>query len=385
MSTTTIPLQVRLALVARAGGRCQYPGCNKRVDVDFLTGRRSTAGVFAHIVADEPAGPRGDFARSKELAASIDNLMVLCRDCHHRVDVAEVAEHPEERLLAFKRDHEDRVERLLAVDGALRTRLLVLTAPVGGRPVRVDMNDIHRAALPWYPVGKPHVVDLASLTIRDHEPRYWTTLEEELTRHIREALRPAGEASVPWSVFALAPIPLLMVLGRELGDIAPASVFQKHRVPDTWCWQPGSGSEVGFDVHAPTVPCSSNEVALVLSVSGVVLRDAVAAAVGESTTVWEIAARAPDVHYVRAAAQLGEFSTVFRSTLSRIREATGPDVVVHLLPAVPNSVAVECGRRLLPKVDPRLVVYDYNHETQGFSRTLTLLPGPQRFGAPEAG
>lgn len=375
MSKTSIPLAVKLALVARAAGRCQYPGCNKRVDVDFLTGRRATAGIFAHIVADEPGGPRGDVVRSPALARSIDNLMLLCRDCHHRVDVAEVAAHPESVLLDFKQRHEERVERLLTIDGSLRTRLLVVTAPIGQRPVRVDLDDISRAALPRYPAGKSIVIDLAGLAVRDHEPRYWLTLEEEVVRHTREVLRSAGDAAVPWSIFALAPIPLLMVLGREVGDIVPATVFQKHREPDTWTWQPAGGIALPFDVKSPPAhlqPCQ--DVALALSVSGVVSHEAVARAVGASTPVWEIVARTPGVACIRAASDLAEFSAIFRATLGLIRDAAGAGVVVHIFPAVPNSVAVECGRRLLPKVDPRMEVYDFNHRVGGFVHALTLLP-----------
>jgi hypothetical protein len=38
------------------------------------------------------------------------------------------------------------------------------------------------------------------------------------------------------SVFALAPEPLLIDLGRLLGDIVPADVHQLHREPKGWRW-----------------------------------------------------------------------------------------------------------------------------------------------------
>lgn len=45
---------------------------------------------------------------------------------------------------------------------------------------------------------------------------------------------------------------------------------------------------------------------------------------------------------------------------------------IHLFPAVPAPVAVLCGRELLPKVDPALLVYDSNKKTNGFQPILRV-------------
>jgi hypothetical protein len=50
------------------------------------------------------------------------------------------------------------------------------------------------------------------------------------------------------SVFALAPIPLLIWLGYRLGDIQPVEVFPKRR--DTQGWEfSDSGDDLGFHVQ----------------------------------------------------------------------------------------------------------------------------------------
>ncbi len=222
MSTTSIPAKVKLALVGRAGGRCQYPGCNKRLDVDELTAKRMNRSVFAHIVADEPGGPRGDAVRSPLLKASIDNLMLLCLDHHKLVDVDELDEHPEELLQRFKREHEDRVINLLEIQPNLRTKLLLLKANIGARTVVVAPEDARRAVLPLYPVPSEFLIDLTQTAVRDDEPSFWSRNAEEIVRQVGDGLRPTTTNPTPTnlSVFALAPIPLLMVLGRALGDIA---------------------------------------------------------------------------------------------------------------------------------------------------------------------
>jgi SMODS-associated and fused to various effectors sensor domain len=45
---------------------------------------------------------------------------------------------------------------------------------------------------------------------------------------------------------------------------------------------------------------------------------------------------------------------------------------INLFPAVPAPIAVLCGRELLPKVHPRLRVYDYNKNNGGFTFALEV-------------
>ncbi len=60
MSRTTLSVKTRLLVWVRAGGRCEYPGCNKLLLRDDLTATEMNRSYFAHIVADSPDGPRGD-------------------------------------------------------------------------------------------------------------------------------------------------------------------------------------------------------------------------------------------------------------------------------------------------------------------------------------
>lgn len=70
---------VRRDLWIAAGGRCEFRGCCKPVDRDFLTKKaKSVVGEFAHIIADSPAGARGVAGLSEKLAADPSNLMLAC-------------------------------------------------------------------------------------------------------------------------------------------------------------------------------------------------------------------------------------------------------------------------------------------------------------------
>ena len=52
MAKTTIPSKTQNALWARAGGRCQYRGCNDLLVGDLKQRRTWTYGFITRVVAD---------------------------------------------------------------------------------------------------------------------------------------------------------------------------------------------------------------------------------------------------------------------------------------------------------------------------------------------
>jgi hypothetical protein len=115
VAQTTIPSRIELELWVKAGGRCQYDGCNEALLIDPLTLKRMNRAYKAHIIADSPNGPRGDQDLSAELAKDIDNLMLLCDPCHRRIDREDVSGHSSERLRLMKRRHEERISRVVSI------------------------------------------------------------------------------------------------------------------------------------------------------------------------------------------------------------------------------------------------------------------------------
>jgi len=80
----------------------------------------------------------------------------------------------------------------------------------------------------------------------------------------------------------------------------------------------------------------------------------------------------PDRNFLRAKEQLELFRNEWSRLLADIRAAHGEHCTIHLFPAVPCAVAVEIGRALLPKSDPRVLVYNHNRSRDGFSLALTV-------------
>ena len=58
--------------------------------------------------------------------------------------------------------------------------------------------------------------------------------------------------------------------------------------------------------------------------------------------------------------------------MDRIKVRHGQDVLLHVFPAVPVSIAVEVGRVWMPKVDLPLCIYDQNRKLGGFTKALVF-------------
>lgn len=372
--TNTLSELSRRVLWARAAGRCQYSGCNKSLIGDLVSGAEDrNFGFVAHIVAATPAGPRGDAVRSSQLADHVSNLMLLCHVHHKLIDVDAVDEHPEDRLLAMKAAHEVRIEIVSAIAEDRASHVLRYAADIGSHQSLVAYEDISVAMLPTrYPAeGRRTIdIDLRGLDRRDHEAEFWTIQRDNLQSQFAKKVAERIEARhlKHLSVFALAPQPLLIELGRLLGDIVPADVHQLHREPRGWCWAE-DGDPIAFHVRQPDRP--SRSVALVLALSATVKDERVVDVLGSDVSIWAIEALSPHNDVMRRRTDLAEFRRLLRSTFNAIKATHGEDAVIHLFPALPVSAAVEVGRAWMPKADLPMVIYDQNRR-QGFVRTFSI-------------
>src|SRR5882724_9224696 len=76
----------RLLLFVRAGGRCEFDGCPRYLMEHPVTLTEGNFAQVAHVVAFRRDGPRGRVrSRPKDIHA-LQNLMLLCPQCHKLID-----------------------------------------------------------------------------------------------------------------------------------------------------------------------------------------------------------------------------------------------------------------------------------------------------------
>lgn len=370
-----IPPAVRAQLWVVAGGRCQFRSCNKPLDRSVLTQQKLFMGQHAHIIGDSAKGPRGDAVLSKKLAHDVGNIMLTCRDCHWTIDRLE-SDYSVDALREMKRLHEERIQMLYDIVDSKQSVPLILRHPIRGHVPQFTTQDTQAAILAnsgfsQMPSVSAVNLDYRTRPAREDDPQYWTELVRQLETDYNAQLHHVSHRGAPEhiSVFAFAPIPLLMQLGALVGNKAPASVYQWSRDTESWKFRPERISErqaCGFD-DVPPADADNDELAVLMSFSGEVDRVAASQALPGRPFV-RFGIPAPSPNFVEDAEDIRHFRNQAVALLAAIRNAGYRKV--HILPATPLSLAVEFGRQLLPKADPPMEIWDYQ---QGwFVHTLRL-------------
>jgi hypothetical protein len=374
MSVSCIPDSVKLRLWGKAAGRCQYDGCNKPLWRDDLTKAEFNTAYIAHVVADSVDGPRGHATRSKLLASDISNLMLMCDEHHRLIDKGDVAGHPEDRLLAMKAQHEQRIETLGEITGNKQSHVVLYGANIGAQGSPLSLREAAIGMVPArYPASQqPISLGLGNSSFEDRTPEFWQFEGMQVRNMVAQQIRPrikSGEVT-HLSVFALAPQPLLMLLGSELSDIPFAEACQRRKEPQSWKWEE---EPLSFDltVIAPTKP-KKGDAALVFALSATVTDERVTSVLGDDIPIWRVTIPKPDNDFVRSRAQTEAFRKTMRPLLDQIKAAHGEKATIHVFPAMPVSLAVDFGRVLNAKSDLPLIVYDENKKLGGFVKALGI-------------
>jgi hypothetical protein len=374
VSITNISPKVRNLLWAKSAGRCEFNGCNKPLWRDGLTQIEMNFADVAHIIGDSPDGPRGDIILSDEYCNDVSNIMLMCLD-HHRMIDQITRVYSDDVLRQMKEIHEERIERLTEIKPDKTSHVIIYKGIIGEHQPKIDFRDTWSAMAPeWYPFSKYSVeLGLQNSAFQDSEKDYWQFEEKNLERQFDAKVRPLIEKDGErnhFSIFAFAPQPLIIKLGTLFSDIYPAEVYQLHREPQTWEWQPGP--EV-FEYKVEEPKSNQGFVALNLSLSATIESERIKSIFGDQGySEWKMTIENPNNDYLRSRAQLQMFRVEFRSFLDRIKARHGEGAVIHVFPAVPVSVAVEIGRVWQPKADLPMVIYDQNRKAGGFSQTLII-------------
>ena len=373
MSVSNISDKNKYLLWVNSGGRCQYRGCNKSLREDILTKRNFNQAYIAHIIADVPGGPRGDATRSPLLADNITNLMLLC-DTHHRlIDKEDVAGHTETLLLAMKKEHEDRIKIATDIAPNMHSHILTYKANVGAFTPEMSYQTVSQYLSPKY---YPAIADTIDLSLsnsiqRDRDAAFWTTevanLEAQFNRKLFQNYT-KGEIK-HLSVFAFAPIPLLVKLGTLINDIYTCQINQKVRNPDTWKLNDDT-TEVKYTVVEPTN--NHKTVALNISLSASITNDRITEVLGDECDIYTITIDNPFNDYLKSKRHLEDFSITIRQLLNKVKAQYGEKTPLHIFPAMPIAKAVELGRVWMPKADMPLFLYDQNTANGGFTKAIEI-------------
>lgn len=363
----------RLLLTVRAGGRCEFDDHNEYLLQHPFTLTAGNFAQIAHIVAFRPDGPRGSSVLRPAYINDVSNLMLLCPQCHKLID-----DHPDQYpvfvLQKYKEAHEDRILHVTSLGPDKKTTVVQLKARIAGQTIAIPVAQVTKAVAPRYPTdAKGHMIDLTAINAEGK------AFIEEAARCVKQKVERLYEPGMDVhetrhiSLFALAPIPLLIYLGSQLSNKVPVDVYQRHRDTEDWVWK-DSGTPAEYRFEKIREGRGQGQIALILSLSGKIKPEALPSAIDATFTVYELtlANMEPNPTYLRQRDDLTRFKDAYQAALRTIARECGQCDAIHLFPAVPAPVAVSCGREIFPKVDPKLVVYDYDKRQGGFTPIIEV-------------
>jgi hypothetical protein len=367
-----IPAATERLLWGVAAGRCEFEGCNKALYRHEVTGENDNYAEKAHIHAVSPGGARF-LADNEESCNNLENLMLVCPQCHVTIDRNEEKYTPE-ILFRMKHKHEERIYKLTGIAAEMQSHMVYYTANIAGTPAVVNDGDAKNAlALSGrYPTdGSPINLSQSGSLVVDNENGFFSTSTGHLRRAVKSRVFDIVAAGESIALFSLAPQPLLIYLGLLLNDKYNVSVFQCHRrEQDKWKWD-NAGERVVFTSTFPEEATSGANVALVFSLSSTIVSDRIQSVLGDNVVVYSITIDSPNRTFVTIPEIMDDFVEMSREVMEAIKQRHGKQAVVHVFPSMPVSLAVRFGMDYMSKTDNPLNIYDEQPDA-GFVLALSI-------------
>jgi hypothetical protein len=372
--TRYIKKEVERELWARAAGRCQFKGCNRILYRSPVTQEPVNISEKGHIYSFSKDGPRGwgIFKTKPKGLNDIDNLMLVCHDCHRTIDQqSDGGRYQAELLIRWKAEHEKRVAIVTGVDPTRRSYVVMYGAKIGDETSFPESALANWALFPdWYPADEKPIRLNMTWEGKDHQPNYWVMEEQNLSQKFDRLVRPLIEEGHHFSIFGFAPIPSLIRLGTLFTDKIPSEVYQLQREPkQTWEWS-DLPKETDFMVNMPAN--YNHQPALLISLSAKISHDRIISVLGSNVSIWELTIAEPDNDFLKTRDQLSNFRKTVRKLMVQISEKHGKNTPLAIFPAMPVATAVDFGRVRMPKAEMPWIIYDQNNRVNAFIKALQI-------------
>jgi len=372
--TRHIRRNVERELWARAAGRCQFSGCNRILYKSPVTQERVNIAEKAHIYSFSCRGPRGRGALKQNVRLLNDtgNLMLICHDCHRKIDQEkDGGRYSVDLLRQWKFQHEKRVVIVTGIDPSKKSTVLLYGANIGNQKSPLQPPQAHWAMFPHsYPADDNSICLSMTWEGKDENPDYWVTEGRNLEKGFDRCIRPRIAERDHFSIFAFAPIPLLIQLGALLTDKITADVYQLRREPEqSWQWSEESHN-TDYQIIVPR--SFKHPPALIISLSAPIAHHRVTSVLGEQVAIWELTIDEPNNDFLKTRAQLSMFRRAARRLMVQLAEKHEHDTPLQIFPAMPVAAAVELGRVRMSKADMPWVIYDHNNKLGAFVKALEI-------------
>ncbi|GAB3306360.1 SAVED domain-containing protein [Haliea atlantica] len=366
---------VERELWARAAGRCQFSACNEILYRSSVTQEAVHRSQKAHIWSVSKDGPRGQgpYADDDADINEIGNLMLVCHGCHTKIDQDKKGDkYSADLLQRWKHEHEQRIEIVTGIHPDKKSHLIFYGANIGSEKSPIGYNACVQAMFPaWYPARERPITVSMAWELTDSSREFWQAERRHLLKVYEAQIEPVikEDECKHFSIFALAPQPLLIYLGALLTDKIDVETYQPHREPKGWYWAEGP-DDFAYVINSPAD--FGGEPVLLLSLSDHVARDRVHRILGDRVSIWELTVDSPHNDFLQAKEQLSQFRKAIRRLMVEIKHNHGNQTPLHIFPVMPVACAIELGRARMPKAEMPWIIYDHNIKEKEFTQSIVI-------------
>ena len=352
-----------------SAGRCEL--CNKLLYIDSNFGDNANFAENAHIHAVGVTGPRHKDDMDKAEINQIDNLMLLCAEHHHLID-AKPENYPGDYLVRKKKEHEARIRCLTEIREDASCKMVTYFSNIDNTTVFSADDMLRRAVVHENLYPKQDV----PISLNEGSPTKYVPSKEMI---VNQAIALADQVRLNFqglkkeesiAIFALAPLQLLIKLGTLICDQLNVHVFQCHREGEKWTW-PEDSSSVEF-IFKKTKESGSATLAFVIDLSAPIVDDRITSVLGDNCTIYHLTIENPNRLFVKNMAIQETFVQSFRMAMETLKNDNPGCKVIHVFPAMPQSLAIRTGMDYMPKADLPMIIYEQVSPDVGFIETLMI-------------
>jgi hypothetical protein len=316
---------------------------------------------MGHVVGSSDAGPRPESGKVLSERDKYENLILLCRNCHRKIDVL-AAQYSAERLQRIKTDHEAWVRTALPERGSSNIRWKVLRLQ-GDFPF--DPTTVGAALSP------DQLTDEVTVSVSPSS-KGWAFVQGELRDKIEGIARNQDAIMARLAVFPLAPVSACLFIGYLLTNRINIRAFQYHRDEATWVW-PKTEILPTSPAFQQTVNATSPtaEVLFSFQLTAPINTSGVKKAISSQRAVYECFVPDPSTSWLKSKSQLDELARKSREMFETASASYPRSTKWHILYAGPAPGAVVVGQQLNPTMVPLVQLYEFQFPAHVASITIS--------------
>lgn len=338
-------------LWGRAAGHCSMAECRIELFADATDYDPVVViGEIAHVKAASDGGPRAHATLSAAERDDYDNLILLCQNCHGRID-GQPGSYTVERLRDIKQAHEAWVRASLPERGRSTTGWTVLTLE-GDHPL--DLTIAHAALSPDFVLGEPRRLQVPGNTDD------WPAVNAKIAATVGDVLSGPDVFDRRLAVMPLAPVSACLALGYHLTSRPHVRLFQNDRDTHSWAWSCKERLVNDLTVDGiDETQTNAHALAFLFHLSAEITADALDGALPDGTASINIRVPQPSTSWLRDPEQLNWVALAARNAFERAITTFSRAKEWHIFFAGPAPAGVAIGRQLNPTIYPPTQLYEY--------------------------